>query len=116
MTHLYNSNFTGWESELMDNEVLEPKPIEKGFNCKLPFFKLDIAKRILFAFQCKQKIAIEASLLTAHGELIMAVEKSYNLGEHALSIDINNLDEGLHFLSIKSIGKFKVTGIKIETN
>lgn len=116
MTHLYNSNFTGWESELMDNEVLEPKPIEKGFNCKLPFFKSDVAKRILFSFQCKQNISIEASLLTAHGELLMAVEKSYHLGDYVLTIDISNMDAGLHFLSIKSIGKFKVTGIKIVTD
>jgi len=113
MTHLYNSNFTGWESELMENEVMESIPVEKGFNCKLPFFKTSEAKRILFSFTCKQNIAIEASLLTAHGELLMAVEKSYHLGEYILTIDISNIENDLHFLSIKSIGKFKVLDIKI---
>jgi hypothetical protein len=46
----------------------------------------------------------------------MAVEKSYHLGDYVLTIDISNMDAGLHFLSIKSIGKFKVTGIKIVTD
>jgi hypothetical protein len=112
--HLYNSTFTGWESHLQ-NHTIEVNDASKldGFNCKIPFFKTDINAKIIFTFHCKQNVSIEAGLINANGELLMAVEKWYHTGEYDLILDLNNLEAGLHFLSIKSVGKFTVLGIEI---
>jgi hypothetical protein len=107
--HLYNSTFTGWESHLLDHTATKVD----GFNCKIPFFKVGAHQQIHFTFMCKQNISIEAGLIDANGELLVAIEKWYHAGEYNLKIDVQHLQDGLHFLSIKSVGRFLVKGIEI---
>jgi hypothetical protein len=112
--HLYNSTFTGWESAFQDHDKtdIQTKTVE-GFNCKIPFFKNANDSKIHFSFTSKQNISIEAGLLNANGELLVAVEKWYHAGEYTLPLDVSNLSEGLHFLSIKTVGRFLVNHINL---
>jgi hypothetical protein len=113
--HIYNSSFTGWQSDLrqaIDNNSIEQKT--DGFNCKIPFFKVNHNSKIFFSFNCKQNISIEAGLISKDGELLVAVEKWYHHGEYTLILDVSNLQNELHFLSIKSVGKFVVLGIELQ--
>jgi hypothetical protein len=112
---LYNSHFNGWETQLpgeVDHEIAANNL--HGFNCKIPFIKLDHQNQIAMQFVCKINVGLHVSIAEMNMQQMICVEKEYNAGLQNLMIDLSamNLDT-MYLLCIKSIGQFQMQSIEL---